>query len=588
MDFNTKSTGKYRDVFQDSSISTVIINRDNQILHANNAFCNLVGFNHEELENIKIQIITHPDDICNCIRSHERLFAGEISSYQIEIHIVHKNGSVISSLVNTSIVLDDNARPDFAIAQFQDVSEERHLTSKLLKQTRFDVLTDLINRDEFKRRLSHFVDTAHDTSTVHALCYLDLDLFKVINDTCGHVAGDEMLRLVGKILKKSIRKQDTLARLGGDEFGIIFQGCSIDEASQITAKLQDKIKKFIFIWDKKKFNVGVSIGLVEIDQHSHSATEILKEADMACYIAKDSGRNRVHVYSHDEEKLVQRKGEMYWVSKINEALEDDRFRLFAQPIINIANSETSLPHYELLVRIEEENGDIISPGVFLPAAERYNLITNIDRWVIKASFKMMDDHPHIMSQLKFCSINISGQSLTEPDFLKYIVNQLRKNTIDPEKICFEITETAAIANMSAATSFISTLKAFGCQFALDDFGSGLSSFAYLKNLSVDYLKIDGMLIKDIVNSHIDYEMVKMIHGLGHVMGMQTIAEFVENDLILEKIGEIGIDSAQGYSIGMPQPLQDFFLDNSRNIKIPHLTNNYCYNGVIHDKNIAPS
>ncbi len=439
---------------------------------------------------------------------------------------------------------------------FQKANETRQLSERLIYHTRYDVLTNLINRREFERRLTHFVETTCDNSSEHALCYLDLDQFKVINDTCGHVAGDEMLRQIGKLLQKTIRKRDTLARLGGDEFGIIIQDCNLEQARQVASTLQKKIQDFRFVWDNKNYNIGISMGIVPINENTGSTTDILKDADVACIIAKDNGRNRIHVYHPGNEELVQRHGEMQWVARINQALEEDRFRLYTQPIVPLGDDDTILPHFEFLVRIEEKDGEIILPGAFLPAAERYNLMTKIDRWVVEKAFDTFMAYPSIVSQFDHCSINISGQSLTEPEFLDFIITQLQEKNIDAERICFEITETAAIENLNAASRFISTLKRLGCRFALDDFGSGLSSFAYLKNMEVDYLKIDGMFVKDIVDNEIDYAMVKMINELGHVMGMQTIAEFVENDAIVDKLKQIGVNYAQGYGIGRPCPIED--------------------------------
>ena len=419
-----------------------------------------------------------------------------------------------------------------------------------------DALTGLVNRHEFERRTVMLLSTIKDGEDEHALCFMDLDQFKIVNDSCGHVAGDELLRQLTSVLKNVIRKRDTLARLGGDEFGALMENCSLLDAHRVASSLQKAIQDHQFVWEGQSFKIGVSIGLVPITSSTDTITKLLSDADAACYIAKDSGRNRIHVYHAEDSEVALRHGEMQWVSRINHALEEDRFCLFAQTIESLDGNTNKHKHYELLLRMVGEDKKIIPPGAFLPAAERYNLISKIDYWVIANVFEALADNPVFLSQIDFCSINLLGQSLTEPEMLNYIIEQLNRTEIGGYKICFEITETAAISNLNKATEFISSLKGLGCRFALDDFGSGLSSFGYLKNLSVDYLKIDGMFVRDIVDDPIDHAMVKSINDIGHVMGMQTIAEFVENDVIKGMLKEIGVDYVQGYGIGKPQPLEE--------------------------------
>jgi len=388
------------------------------------------------------------------------------------------------------------------------------------------------------------------------LCYLDLDQFKVINDTCGHVAGDELLRQLSSLLKKEIRKRDTLARLGGDEFGVLMEHCSLEQARRVALKLRKAVERYRFAWQERSFAVGVSIGLVPITETSMNTIEILKQADAACYAAKDAGRNRIHIYQADDVDLARRSGEMQWVAQINLALEKNHFCLYAQPIIPLTQNDYSWDHYELLVRMRNEDDSLIPPGAFLPAAERYNLSTRLDTWVVENYLNWLIAHPQHLAQLSQCAINLSGLSLGDEQFLDWLVHRFEQTAVPPDKICFEITETAAIANLSSATMFIKTLKALGCRFALDDFGSGLSSFAYLKTLSVDYLKIDGVFVKGIKNDPIDLAMVKSINDIGKVMGKQTIAEFVENEFILDRLKEIGVDYAQGFYISKPRSIDE--------------------------------
>ncbi len=388
----------------------------------------------------------------------------------------------------------------------------------------------------------------------HALCFIDLDQFKVVNDTCGHMAGDELLRQLGAVVQDAVRQRDTLARIGGDEFGVLMEHCSLEHAHRAAVSLQEAVQDYQFTWEGHVFKVGASIGLVAVTKDISNLSELLKQADAACYMAKDLGRNRIHVYHPEDAELAQRHGEMQWVARIHRAVEDDRLRLYAQPIVPLDNSSDT--HYELLIRMIDEDGQVVPPGAFLPAAERYNLVESLDRWVIESAFSLLAENPVFLAETTFVSINLSGQSLTRGDFLDFVISQFGTFKIDGAKICFEITETAAISNLSAAAKFISNLKGQGCRFALDDFGSGLSSFAYLKNLSVDYLKIDGMFVRDILGDPIDHAMVKSINEIGHVMGMQTIAEFVENDEIKGMLRENGVNYAQGYGISRPLPFED--------------------------------
>ena len=418
-------------------------------------------------------------------------------------------------------------------------------------QASHDSLTGLINRHEFERRAERLISTIQDHKAEHALCFMDLDQFKIVNDTCGHIAGDEMLRQLGYVLENAVRKSDTLARLGGDEFGVLLENCTQKQALRMATELQEAIQDFQFSWGEQTFRIGVSIGLVSITETTPSLVELLKHADAACYVAKDLGRNRIHVFHPGDTEISLRHGEMQWVARINHALEDNHFMLYAQNIVPLDKRPDM--QYELLLRMLDENGNIIPPGAFLSAAERYDLMDKLDAWTIESALKLMVSNPVFVDQVNFISINLSGQSLTKMKFLNSIIARIKEAKIDACKICFEITETAAISNFKVATTFISKLRKLGCHFALDDFGSGLSSFGYLKNLQVDYLKIDGMFVKDMVNDPMGHAIVKSINDIGHVMGMKTIGEFVENDDVKETLKIIGVDYAQGYGIGRPEP-----------------------------------
>ncbi len=463
-----------------------------------------------------------------------------------------KNGEIYWAQQSIAPLINSEGAITSYVAIQEDVTQALLLSEKLSYQATHDALTQLINRHEFDRRLERVVMTTCDNDTEHALCYIDIDQFKLINDTCSHIAGDELLRQISAQLSGIIRRSDTVARLGGDEFAILMEYCSLKQAERTTKKIHKLMEKFQFHWEDKSFRIGVSIGLVVINTENGGADMHMKQADMACYMAKESGRNRTHIYREDDQALAQHHGEMKWVAKINRALQENLFCLYTQAIVPLGLPEGE--HCEVLIRMKDGQGNIVMPDVFLPAAERYQLSPKIDRWVIRSVFNWFTKHPKRLNALSMCAINLSGLSLSDPNLLAFIEGQFKLTNMPAEKICFEITETAAIANLSIAIEFIARLKALGCKFSLDDFGSGLSSFAYLKNLPVDFLKIDGFFIKDIEHDPVDLAMVKSINDIGHVMGKKTIAEFVENRQILQTLHEIKVDYVQGYCMGTPKPI----------------------------------
>jgi len=474
-----------------------------------------------------------------------------------------KSLSGVSIAIDFSVtpITDESNRHIGTALTFRNMDKERELRTQLSYQACHDALTGLINRYEFEKRLDHLINLSIKDHTVHALFYLDLDEFKVVNDTCGHFAGDELLRQLAALLHSHVRSNDTIARLGGDEFGIILDDCAPEKAMTLATKILHAIQDFHFVWEEKTFRVGASIGVVEINRHSKSIADVMAIADAACYSAKDRGRNRVHVAERNDLEIANRRGEMQWVAKINQALESDSFELYYQLIVPLDPQQQDRTGIELLLRMQNEDGELIPPGAFIPAAERYSLMTQLDRWVVAHAFEWLSENTAVTGELYKCSINLSGQSISEGDFLAFVKNQLTQYQIDPSKICFEITETAAILNLTKATGFISDLKSLGCFFALDDFGSGLSSFAYLKNLPVDYVKIDGMFVRDIASDPIDQEMVRSITGIAKAMGKQTIAEFVENDSIIEILQDIDVDYIQGYGVARPRSLNLLALSN---------------------------
>lgn len=443
---------------------------------------------------------------------------------------------------------------------FRDVTSSRQMAAQLKHQASHDALTELINRREFEQRLERALDSVEGLHTQHALLYLDLDQFKIVNDTCGHAAGDQLLRQITHRLQMHLRERDTLARLGGDEFGILLEHCPADQAFQIAEQLRQTVCDFYFIWHDKAFAMGVSIGMVSFCDATMSLGEVLSAADTACYIAKDNGRNRVHIYHSDDSELALRHVEMEWVGRIRKAFDEGRFRLYSQEILPLQPTSMQGAHAELLVRIVDERGSLVAPMAFIPAAERYNLMPTIDRWVVHTAFTYYAQlHDVFLASLGsergiiHWTINLSGASLCDEYFLEFVQEQFERFEVPHKCICFEITETTAISNLCKAVHIIEELRKLGCRFSLDDFGIGVSSFAYLKHLPVDYLKIDGSFIKDMAHDPIDRAMVEAINNIGHVMGIKTIAEFVEDKETLALLGHMGVDYAQGYGISKPQP-----------------------------------
>ncbi|WP_415058080.1 ammonium transporter [Halopseudomonas sp.] len=466
-----------------------------------------------------------------------------------------RDGSDVAIQDAVAPIRDDESRIIGAVLTFRDVTVNRRLARELSHQAAHDTLTGLANRAEFELRVAAILALPLAERGEQVLCYMDLDQFKIVNDTCGHAAGDELLRQLSKLFQARIRNTDLLARLGGDEFGLLLTGCHLEEALPIVDGMRAQVEEFRFSWEGKTFAIGVSIGLVQIAP-GETLGRLLSAADSACYAAKDAGRNRIHIYQADDEQLLERRGEMLWVNRIRQALDEDLLRLYVQRIMPVAGT-TSSPSFEVLVRMLGDDGSVIPPGAFMPAAERYALATAIDRWVVGNFLAWIGDYCRRQpdNQSNF-SINLSAASLGEDSFLEFVLATLARHSVPPKCICFEITETSAIANLSRAVVFMQRLRSIGCRFALDDFGSGLSSFAYLKTLPVDFLKIDGVFIKDIETDPIARAMVSAINTIGHEMGLLTVAEFVESEGILRCLQELGVDYAQGYYLGRPQPLTD--------------------------------
>ena len=438
---------------------------------------------------------------------------------------------------------------------FHDVTEMRGLAREMSYQASHDALTGLVNRTEFERRLEAALDSARGEGVSHVVSYLDLDRFKLVNDSCGHLAGDNLLREIAALLKQRVRDSDTVARVGGDEFAMLLAGCPLDKARQIADDVCQTIGDYHFAWQDHRFDIGVSIGLVEVTKDSGSAEGVLSAADSACYVAKQQGRGRVHVYSSRDEVLARERGEIQWLQRLQTALKENRFELYVQPIIALGSRGQTGPAAEVLLRMRDESGKAILPIHFLSSAERYQLMSHIDRWVVQAALTAIaSGAPHLPTG-RTCSINLSAQTLGDEDFLEFVVDVLDHTGVSPDKICFELPESAVVNHMDHAQRFIDVLHGIGCRFALDDFGSGIGSFSHLKHLSLDYLKIDGMYTRDLEQDSVNREMVAAMIKLARTLDFQVVAEQVEDQESFEALRGLGVDFVQGFVVERPRPLQ---------------------------------
>lgn len=536
------------------------VDNEGRCIFINDRFTEQLGYSADELIGKNVHQMIHHTHIDGSPLPWEECFVyhclQEGGSYRGGDDIAwRKDGTSLPTLYTVEPMLEDG-HVTGAVVIIRDMTEEAAVSSQLEHLARHDPLTGLINRREFEERLGRVLQSARQDKTKHILCYLDLDQFKVVNDTCGHLAGDELLRQLSSTLNHHVRKRDTLARLGGDEFGVLMEHCDQNEGARVANNMRNAVASHRFRWEGKVHTVGVSIGVVAITDDAGDTTDVLKAADAACYAAKESGRNRIHIYHEEDTTLATRYGEMQWVARINQALEEDRLILTLQPISPIHHVDGINNSYEVLLRMRADDGSVLLPEDFLGAAERYGLSIKIDRWVISRIVKWYASNRNSLADVPLLNVNISGQSLGDEGFLSHTISELTKYQVPPEKICFEITETAAITHLSSANRFMHALKQLGCVFALDDFGIGLSSFGYLKTLPVEYLKISGLFVKDIMEDPIDLAMVKSINEIAQVMGKKTIAECVESKEALARLGELGVNYAQGYVVGAPVALDD--------------------------------
>ncbi len=544
------------------SIGDGVITTDSEgrIDYMNPVAESLTGWESREARSLLIsEVLTVIDEtthspsespVMRCLRE------GQVLGLAEHTVSVKRRGQEITIQDSAAPIRDRAGNLIGAVMVFHDISKERRLHRALHYQASHDALTGLINRREFDNRLAAAVESIRaDAGCRHALLYLDLDQFKLVNDTCGHPAGDLLLKQITGVLQSRVRGEDTLARLGGDEFGILLQNCALDQALRVAEMLRQAIRDYRFTWQEGVYAVGVSIGIVEITRDTPTVANVMSAADVACYAAKDQGRNRVQLYKPDN--VPERHREMQWVSKLTRACDEGRFEIFYQPIVPIGANTNAREHFELMLRLRDESGALVLPAEFIPAAERYNVMPAIDRWVVGQVLDKLVYRRDAGQRPFTVAVNLSGTSLNDERFLEYLIAELGTRDLPPGAMCFEITETAAISNLGNVVHFMRELKTRGCHFALDDFGSGLSSFMYLKTLPVDYLKIDGQFIENVVRDPVDRSMVEAIGQIGRAMGIHTIAERVESVEVLAELGRLGIGFAQGYHIAEPKPASAF-------------------------------
>jgi diguanylate cyclase (GGDEF)-like protein/PAS domain S-box-containing protein len=549
------SEQRYRELFQNVTAGVFQTTVDGKFMAANPALVRMLGYDDED-ELLALDVARdvyadpdHRDEWVKAMADH-----GEVRNAELVLR--RKDGSRLVVLENSRAVRESDGSLLFYEGTLTDITAAHALSEQLSHDASHDPLTGLKNRRDFERCLQHSLELSHATGSTHAVCFMDLDRFKVVNDTCGHVAGDELLRQLGQLLRAKVRTADVVARLGGDEFAILLQNCGSADAHQVADNVLKAVAGFQFAWGPHVFSLGMSIGIVVVNSTFRRIAQVLGAADQACYAAKDGGRNRIVIYQDDVVDDARQRSQADWVSRVRRALTDDRLFLEAQPIRPLALRTAEPPHYELLLRLRDDTGRAVPPGAFLPTVERYSLSVRYDRWVISAALQWIQGNPIALERASRFFINLSRDSVVDPEMQSFIRHAISEAGVDPRRLGFEVAEKVAIGHLSQANQLFAELRRLGCTVSLDDFGSGVSSFAYLKALGADYLKIDGMFVGNISQDRVDYAMVRSIKDIGHVMGKKVIAECVENDAVLEKLREIGVDYAQGFGVGEPRPIDE--------------------------------
>jgi len=549
---------RYRMLYDHHPSMFFTLDRAGVVQSANTFASEQLGYGVDELVGMSIAQLSPPEEGEKLTRHLRSVFGSSGKPHRWESIRLTNDGERIHVRETARIADFQGEDSASVLVVSEDVSDAYALAQELEYQASHDALTGLHNRREFELRARRTIQEARVEGSEHVLWYLDLDKFKIINDTCGHVAGDELLRQLAALLRARLRKSDVIARIGGDEFGVLMPHCTMAGAEGLAEEVVASTNDLRFQWDNQLFRVGVSVGLVAIDRASGSFSEVLACADSACYAAKEAGGNRSHVYAPDDETLLERDREMRSVVRISDALERDLFELYYQPIRAIQPGADSDLHFEVLVRLKSDHTTELPllPDAFLPAAERYGLSTELDRWVLSHALDWLAANPGVVDRMASCSLNLSGPSLADDRIVDFVTAALERTGVPADKLCFEITETTAVGNLVNARTFIESMKHLGCRFALDDFGSGLSSFAYLTNLPVDVVKIDGAFVRTLPDNPVDQEIVRSIHEIARAMGKVTVAEFVGNEAALGVLSAIGVDYAQGNLIGVPRPLSD--------------------------------
>ena len=547
---------RYRALYDENPSIYFTLDEHGTILSVNRFGAERLGFTREELLGRRFREL-----YCEADRdTAERFLASAIvASGQVqrwELRKVARDGALVWMRDTARLTVDEHGRRLVLIVA-EDTTETWELSAELFFQATHDTVTGLLNRREFERRLKSCLDEGRHERSSHCLCYLDLDRFKVVNDTCGHLAGDQLLRHVTAQLQGIFRRHDVLARAGSDEFAILMKHCTAAEAGQAARRLLTEIRATSFAWEERRFPLGVSIGMMPLEQPGLEYQAVLTAAHTACQLAKEPGGNRIHVYNEADGQIAQHVGDLRWVPRIHEAIAANRFFLEFQRIAPLHPRLSAGEHFELLIRLGEQDGRTVMPGEFLPAAEHYNVCSMIDLWVAREALRWLAAPATPLARVGLCSINLSARSLEDFEFQERLHELLANTVVPPHKLCFEITETAAMSDPSQALRFVQAIRALGCKFAVDDFGSGMASFAYLKFLPVDYVKIDGLFVRDILETPFSLAMVRSICEVAHAGGMLTVAEFAENAPIINCLRELGVDYAQGYGIARPQPLLNF-------------------------------
>ena len=558
-----RSLQQYYDIYHNAVEGMFSTTVDGQLLSANRALLNILGY--QELSQMEQDVRQHgmgryyanPDERLQMVRQLQHT-----SNQSFELRGLKADGSPFWALMSARFTRNNQGEA-FIHGSVVDITEQKVAHEQLAYLASHDPLTGLYNRHHFVNLVQNaWIRHSLDRST-SAILFIDIDQFKLVNTTCNHDAGDALLKQISDQLRRTLGSQGVLARLGGDEFGVLLPGKTAQEAFSISYSLLEVVKEFRFFWQDSLFNISVSIGLCDISNEDLSAEQTLKKADSACFVAKEKGRNRIHVFNANDIELQKHQAEIQWLHVLRQALEQDHFVLYVQPIQAIQERD-SVAHYEVLIRLKSDDGAIISPGNFLSSAERYGLMPQIDRWVIRNYFRWLSQHPAHMTTLGLCSINLSGASLIDPLFKAYVQNLFDEYKIPARHICFEITESMAILNLQNTLDFIHHFRSLGCHFSLDDFGSGFSSYGYLKNFPVDFIKIDGNFVRDLLEDQFDRAIVNSIHDVAAAMGIKTIAEFVENGQILAELKAMGVNYGQGYGIAKPRPLAELVLDDDAN------------------------